>query len=157
MIEEYLKIFKGKGIKPLIVSIVFSEWFLYLFIGFLTTLINVISMILINDYFVKEGFSEELSWKIAEIIAFLVAVLFAFFTNKVFVFKSKIFKLSILKNEFFKFITARIISELIVIVIMKIMIDYNGINYKISKILTSIIAIIFNYLASKFVIFKKIK
>ena len=157
MIKKYLDILKQDGLKKFIVEIFFTEWFLYLFIGFLTTVINVITMILLNDYFIKINFGKEFSWKTAEIIAFIVAVLFAFFTNKLFVFKSKSFGLKIIKNEFFKFVFARILSELIVIILMKIMIDYNHIDLRVSKIATSIIAIIFNYVASKFVIFKKIK
>lgn len=155
MIKKYLDILKQDGLKKFIVTIFFTEWFLYLFIGFLTTVINVITMILLNDYFIKINLGKEFSWKTAEIIAFIVAVLFAFFTNKLFVFKSKSFGFKIIKNEFFKFVFARILSELIVIILMKIMIDYNHIDLRVSKIATSIIAIIFNYVASKFVIFKK--
>ena len=157
MIKKYLDILKQDGLKKFIGEIFFAEWFLYLFIGFLTTVINVITMILLNDYFIKINLDKEFSWKAAEIIAFIVAVLFAFFTNKLFVFKSKSFGLKIIKNEFLKFVFARILSELIVIILMKIMIDYNHIDLRVSKILTSIIAIIFNYVASKFVIFKKSK
>ena len=157
MIKKYLDILKQDGLKKFIVEIFFTEWFLYLFIGFLTTVINVITMIFLNSYFIKINLGKEFSWKIAEIIAFIVAVLFAFFTNKLFVFKSKSFGFKIIKNEFFKFVFARILSELIVIILMKIMIDYNHIDLRVSKIATSIIAIIFNYVASKFVIFKKNK
>ena len=155
MIKKYIDILKRDGLKKFIVAIISTEWFLYLFIGFLTTVINIVTMILLNDYFIKNNFGKEFAWKSAEIVAFIIAVLFAFFANKLFVFKSKSFGLKTIKNEFLKFIFARIISELIVFIIMKIMIDYNQIDYRISKVLTSIIAIIFNYLASKFVIFKK--
>lgn len=133
----------------------FSEIFLYIYIGGLTTLINIIAW---NFFFKLVGkiiVSENIAWKVAEAIAFVIAVLFAFFADKLVVFKSYSFRPSKLFVELGSFIGARLITELINVAIMYFIIDYKGKEPLLGKIVASVVVIIVNYLFSKFIIFKK--
>ena len=135
----------------------FSEIVLYMYIGLLTTAINVISWNFFFNLIKKFVVSESVAWKVAEVIAFIVAVIFAFFADKIFVFKSYGFKPSELFSEMGAFFSARIITELINIGIMYFIIDKQNKEPFFGKVVASIVVIVLNYLFSKFVIFKKKK
>ena len=141
--------------KKLFRKILFSEIFLYIYIGGLTTLINIIFwnifFKLINGLIV----SEQVAWKAAEVIAFVVAVIFAFIADKLVVFKSYSFKPEKVFTELGIFISARVITELINVLIMIFLIDYQKREPLIGKIVASVVVIVLNYLFSKFIIFRK--
>ena len=135
----------------------FSEIILYIYIGVLTTIINIIFW---NFFFnIINGFmvNENIAWKVAEVIAFVIAVLFAFFADKIVVFKSYSFMPSKLFTELGSFVGARLITELINVGIMYYIIDYKKQQPFLGKVIASVIVIILNYLLSKFVIFRKKK
>lgn len=138
-------------------KILFSELVLYIYIGVLTTIINIIAW---NSFFnLIKGFvlGESVAWKVAEVIAFIVAVIFAFFADKIIVFKSYDFIPSKLFAEMGAFFSARIVTELINIGIMYFIIDRQNKEPFFGKLIASAAVIILNYLFSKFVIFKKKK
>lgn len=87
---------------------ILSEIFLYLFFGFLTTAVNIIAFNVLTVTFKGSITDASIAWKAAEGIAFVIAVLFAYITNKLFVFKSVSFDLSILGREVVGFFGARI-------------------------------------------------
>ncbi len=87
-------------------------------------------------------------------IAWLLAVLFAFITNKLWVFHSKSFQRDVLTREAVSFFTARILTGVLDVVIMWIAVDKLGYNADLWKLLSNVLVIILNYIASKFVIFK---
>ncbi len=91
----------------------------------------------------------------SNIIAWATAVIFAFITNKIWVFESKIFVIKKLFNELCKFITARLITGIIDVLIMYISVDVLQAPAVIFKVISNIIVIILNYLLSKFIVFKK--
>lgn len=115
----------------------------YLFFGGCTTLINIISFWLLR--LIKMGVYT------SNIIAWIVSVLFAFITNKLFVFESKgnAFKEGI---SFFGF---RLLSLIFDMGIMYLFIDILNLNDLLSKVITNIFVIIINYIFSKVFIFKK--
>ena len=125
-----------------------EEIFLYLLFGFLTTLVNyLVYLPLLNAGTVAAA--------LASVVAWCVAVIFAFVTNKNFVFKSKNWSCAIVVPEFFSFSAARVISLIVESVIIYITVDllaYNGVYMKIA---TSIIVVILNYIASKMMVFNK--
>lgn len=131
-----------------------SELFLYLFIGFLTTVVNIAAFALLKKAFNASSDSNA-NWKIAEVLAFIIAVIFAFITNKLLVFKSADMSLKVIGKEFSTFVTARIITELINFIIMWYMIDNKKCNEMFTKILASVVVIVLNYIFSKFIVFKK--
>jgi len=125
------------------------EGLLYLFFGGCTTLVNIISFYLLRKV--------ELSTYVSNVIAWFLSVLFAFITNKLFVFESKgkSFKESF--KECCSFFFFRVVSLLFDMGIMFALIDLLSVNEMISKVVSNIFVIIINYLFSKLFIFKKNK
>jgi putative flippase GtrA len=98
---------------------------------------------------------------ISNILSWICAVLFAFVTNKLWVFQSKKWAFRIIVPEFLKFVTARLATGVMEIVGVPLLV-YLGLDQKIAgiegmaaKVLVSIIVIILNYVLSKFLVFRK--
>ena len=126
----------------------YEELIKYLIIGVLTTVINyIVFAILVNVV--------KIDMHVSNIIAWVVSVIFAYFTNKLFVFESKSFDLEVLGKEILAFGMARIFSLLLEEVILFIFVDKLGMEKLIIKLIANIIVIIVNYILSKFIIFKK--
>ena len=141
--------FKMKKIKELYLK--YKEIINYLFFGGCTTIVNFIS------YYIPAriiGIDEVIS----NSIAWCISVLFAYVTNKIFVFSSKKENLVGILKEMFSFIFARLFKgALCDIGLFALMINILGINDIVSKITTQILVVILNYVLSKLVIFKKEK
>ena len=88
-------------------------------------------------------------------IAWLVAVLVAFITNKLWVFGSKTFAANVLARELLSFFSCRIATGLLDVGIMYVAVDCLAGNEILWKIIANIIVIVLNYVASKLVIFKR--
>ena len=127
----------------------YSEIIRYLIIGVLTTLISILVYYLITKTLFNP--QDKIELQIADIISWIAAVTFAFFTNKIIVFKRKN-KTSL--KEVFSFFSSRIITLLIEMLIMFIFVSLLGFNDKIIKIIAQVIVIILNYVFSKFIVFK---
>ncbi|MDO0469775.1 GtrA family protein [Clostridioides difficile] len=125
------------------------ETILYLFFGALTVLINIITYLfftrIINFTFLVSNF---LAWSIA--------VLFSYITNKFFVFKSEKTEFFFLLKEFISFLSCRLFSGFVEILLMYLMIDLLSLNDILVKISTNIIVIILNLIFSKIVVFNHI-
>ena len=89
------------------------------------------------------------------VIAWLAAVILAFFTNKLWVFESRSFDAKTLRHEITTFFGARIATGVMDIVIMYIAVDLLHWNATVWKLISNALVIILNYVASKLVIFKK--
>ena len=92
---------------------------------------------------------------IATAFAWVVAVLFAYWTNRTFVFKSKITDMAGVWKEFLSFVSARIVTGVMELVIMYVMVDLANIDDMISKLVCNVVVIISNYIFSKLWVFKK--
>lgn len=125
-----------------------KETILYLFFGAFTTLVNIVSYLF---------FTRVLSFNfmVANALAWIIAVLFAYVTNKFFVFESKKVEIKFLFKEFLSFVSFRLLSGIIEMVIMYVMIDLLFVNDIIVKVFTNIVVIVLNYLFSKMIIFRK--
>ncbi|MCC0717506.1 GtrA family protein [Clostridioides sp. ZZV14-6105] len=125
-----------------------KETILYLFFGAFTTLVNIVSYLF---------FTRVLSFNfmVANALAWILAVLFAYITNKFFVFESRRIELKFLFKEFLSFVSFRLLSGIIEMVIMYVMIDLLFVNDVVVKIFTNIVVIVLNYLFSKMIIFRK--
>ena len=128
----------------------YDEIIMYLIIGGLTTLINILAYFLVTNSFLNP--KDKLELQIAEVIAWVVAVIFAYYTNKKYVFKVKSGKSL---KEALSFFSSRIVTLLIEMAIMYIFVSLLNFNDKIIKIVAQVIVIILNYLFSKFIVFKK--
>lgn len=152
--EEYLKI-KPNPIKR------FWNWgwgiyhkneeiWNYLIVGFLTTVISIISYYICVRTFLDPEIAIEL--QIANVISWIISVIFAYFTNRIFVFKSK--EKNMIK-EATSFVGSRIITLLLDMLCMFIIVSICGLYDLIGKIVSQIVVIIGNYIISKLFVFKK--
>ena len=122
----------------------------YLIVGILTTCVSLGTYYLCISTFLNAQIPIEL--QIANIISWLCSVLFAFFANRIFVFKSKN------KNqwrELLLFFNSRIFTLFIDMFLMIVLVTIFSLNDKISKLIVQIIVIILNYILSKKMVFKK--
>lgn len=131
----------------LIKKLLNRETIIYIIFGVLTTVVDFVIFGLL--YYVT-GLDEY----IANTIAWVAAVAFAYITNKIFVFESKSFKPKDLIKEISSFVAARILT-LILTNIFLIFAEYISMNMMFAKALISVAVIILNYIFSKLFIFKK--
>ena len=121
---------------------------MYIFFGGCTTIINLATYYLFHNVL-------SISNVPATIIAWLLAVIFAFVTNKLWVFDSKSWEKNVLLHELWTFFAARIATGIFDVVIMYLAVDVMNMNSTIWKLISNIIVIILNYIASKLVIFNR--
>ena len=125
-----------------------KQLLLYLFFGICTTAINTICYWLLYDVLT-------LSNIVSTILAWLAAVVFAFVTNKVFVFESKRTNTTDCINEVISFFGCRLLTGILDVAIMAFAVDMLQWNGLLWKLISNIIVTIINYIASKFLIFRK--
>ena len=134
----------------------YEEIVMYLIMGVLATIVNLIVKLGMLYTFLDAA--NDIHVQIAVVTSWIVACTFAYFTNRIFVFKSKSKK--ILK-EFISFVGARIITLLVDMLIMFIFVTLLKMNSDlwvfIWTIVSQIVVIILNYIFSKLFIFKKNK
>ena len=126
----------------------YQDIFWYCFFGGLTTIVNLVIFYLFSDVL-------SLHYAIANVIAWIVAVLFAYITNRIWVFKSKVKGIVGIAREMITFFGFRVVSLLMEMAIMFVFIDLLGISEMITKVITQIIVVAANYVFSKWIIFKK--
>jgi putative flippase GtrA len=88
------------------------------------------------------------------VIAWVLSVLFAYITNKLFVFESKSFDSHVLKKEIISFFGCRFFTGVMDVAIMYVAVDLVHSNSTLWKIASNMLVIIINYVASKLIIFK---
>jgi len=117
----------------------------YIFFGVLTTAVNWIVFQVCVELL-------SINWSIANVVAWIAAVLFAYVTNRTVVFQSKSTDIA---REFFVFVQFRIVSLLMEMGVMFLLIEMIGMATFASKVITSVVVVIANYVFSKAVIFKE--
>lgn len=129
----------------------YKEIIVYLVFGGLSTIVNFVSYYIFARILgIDEVISSGLSW--------VCAVIFAYITNKIFVFNSKTNSLKELMKEAITFVSCRILSGIFCDVgTFAVMVKILKINDIIAKIITQVMVVIVNYIFSKLVIFKKRK
>ena len=122
----------------------------YLFFGVLTTAVN---------YSVYLPCYNWLHWSagLSNVLAWVVAVAFAFTTNKPFVFKSHDWSWNVLWPELTKFVGCRIGSGVLETAILLVTVDLLRWNGNIWKLITAVLVVVLNYIGSKFLVFKNKK
>ena len=134
----------------------------YLFFGVLATVVNIVCYQLFGLIL------GETAYLITNILSWIITVTFAYFTNKIWVFESKSWKLEVIKPEIFSFMLARVFSLILeeaglflLIDILKFksiglsVIGYTVTGTLVAKIIMQVIVVVSNYVFSKFFIFKK--
>ena len=129
--------------KRIQISEQYKELLRYLIIGGLTTIISIISFHLSNQF---------LSWTISNLISWFVAVTFAYFTNKCYVFRSTD---TFCVFEILSFFGMRLCSLAMDMALMVLFIQIFYLSNTLSKILVQFAIVVLNYFFSKFIIFKR--
>lgn len=131
-----------------------KEIVLYIVFGGLTTVVNWVTYSLFVSF---------CSITVANVIAWIFAVVFAYLTNKIFVFEQKSWKPNIAFFEFSKFVSSRLLTGVVEIAGVDILV-YVGLNQTIfgiegmvAKVTVSIVVVILNYFFSKLIVFKEKK
>lgn len=124
----------------------YKEVILYIVFGGLTTLVNIVGYALCARVFHWETM-------VANGIALTASILFAYVTNKIYVFENKTETLSALVREFLTFIGCRIATGALDMGIMYVSVDIFGWNDLIMKITANVIVIVLNFIFSKLIIF----
>ncbi len=121
-----------------------KELFWYVVFGTLTTIVNIVV------YFALEFIG--VNYIISNIIAWFLSVLFAYVTNRIWVFESR--SPDILK-EMTLFFSGRIFSGVLDTALLYLFVDILTLGNTFSKIAVEIIITILNYLLSKLIVFKE--
>lgn len=121
-----------------------KELILYVVFGVLTTVVNIIAYVVFAKYL-------NVDYIISNIIAWFLSVLFAYITNRIWVFESK--SDNILR-EISLFFGGRLFSGVVDTSLLYLMVDILLIGDFVSKVVTQIIVVVLNYVISKLVVFK---
>ena len=124
-----------------------KELIKYLIFGILTTLVNILCFYILDKLNIDIYINNTISW--------IVSVIFAFITNKLYVFESKSLDIKTIFKEGTSFLGARIFTYFVDMGNIYLLFDGLKINKLISKIVSNIIVIIINYIFSKFIFKKK--
>lgn len=120
----------------------------YLFFGVCTTAVNVAS------YWIC-AHPLKMHTMVSTIIAWVLAVLFAYFTNRKWVFHSDKTSMKDITKEIVSFFTCRLVTGVVDWACMFVFVELLAWNDLIVKVAANILVIIMNYVASKLIIFKK--
>lgn len=126
----------------------YQQPILYLFFGICTTIVNIIT------YYLSAHILS-LSVILSTCLAWLVSVLFAYITNKWWVFESKSLRLKAVIQEFLSFTGCRLFTGACDLLIMLIFVDSLGMNDLFVKIASNVLVVVLNYIFSKMIIFKR--
>lgn len=123
----------------------------YLIFGVLTTVVSFVAYFIFAKVFkIDEVISNVISW--------FFSVLFAFVTNKLYVFESKETGKKTLLKEIISFYLARLFTGVVCdLGVFALMVKTFKINDVLSKLVTQVIVIILNYVLSKLIVFKQNK
>ena len=124
-----------------------KEVIFYIIFGVFTTLVNIGSFYILTNFI-------NLEKNISNLLSIIIAVLFAYFTNRKLVFNSQATTFHEKLNEFFKFIVGRAFTMVVEFVGFFVLFNLLHIHELISKTSITIIVIILNFFISKFFAFK---
>lgn len=154
-----------KKIKDLLQQ--YREVISYLFWGVMTTAVSwlsysVFALLFQGQVSEVKLFGMEMSMVvlIANILSWICAISFAFVVNKLWVFQSKSWKSSVWLPEFWKFLSARIVTGILEIFVVPLLVGMGlnqtifGVEGMVAKLIVSVAVIVLNYVFSKLFIFK---
>lgn len=122
----------------------YQDIIIYFIVGCLSTFVNLLSYAFYRLFIPSYLINIVLSW--------LTSLVFAFFMNRKYVFKSKNNKI---KQEFLSFTISRLLTLGMEILFMYLLVDLIQVNDLIAKVIVQFLVFLANYLFSKFIVFKK--
>ena len=126
----------------------YKEIINYLIFGVLTTVVNIVTYAIFARLF-------HVDEVVSNIIAQIISILFAYVTNKIYVFESKSTKLKDILREMISFFGCRIFTAVLDTLLFSFMIKILFMNDLIAKCITQVVVIVLNYVFSKLIIFRK--
>lgn len=121
-----------------------EELWNYLIVGALTTVVSVLSYALFSK-------SLNINYIASNVLSWIVAVIFAYFTNRCFVFHSK----STQKlKEFISFTASRVATLILDTILMILFVERIKLDDMIAKLIVQVVVVIGNYILSKLLVFK---
>lgn len=140
----------GECMKKLFYELFFGKYkeiVRYIIVGGCTTLFNLIVFTVLCKFLLMDV-------NISNIISVILSIVFAYITNKIFVFESHTHSFKELYLECSKFISARLLTMIIEVGGVFVLYNIIGQDELIAKLETQVIVLIGNYLISKFFVFK---
>lgn len=126
----------------------YEDFVRYVFFGCCTTAVNY-AVYFLSYYLFK------IPNVPSDILAWIISVLFAFVTNKLFVFQSRTKKLKVVLFEFVSFVGCRALSGVVDVWLMHLTVDSLHLNAAVMKVAVSVVVAIMNYIASKLLVFSR--
>ena len=137
-----------KTIYKLFKRLLTKEIILYVFFGVCTMIINMLAYALLYNYLhCSNVFSTAVAW--------FLAVIGAYVSNRLWVFESRGNGVKAVLREFAVFISCRIATGVMDIAIMYVSVDLLFLNEMLFKLISNVLVVVLNYVASKVLIFKK--
>ncbi len=129
-------------------KIIENQLIRYIFFGVCTTAVNVVLFYLLRQVFVLPLF-------LSNFISISIAILFAFVVNKVMVFETKRKSSKHISKEFFLFLSMRLISMAVEIFGVWFAVEVLLFSDIYGKLMVQVVVIVFNFIFSKYIVFKK--
>ena len=130
------------------IYIKYKEFILYIVFGILTTVVSISSYYVCSEIL-------NIHYLVSNIISWVLSVIFAYFTNRVWVFESKSKNTSDILKEMLTFVNCRLLSGVIDMATMFVLVGAIHINDMYAKVFTQFIVVVLNYVFSKLIVFKK--
>lgn len=124
------------------------HYFIYIVFGVLTTAVDWLSFWLLRN------FVPSLNENISNAVAVVISIIFAYFTNREYVFKSNEINKFM---EFLKFFASRLFTLGVNVVSFWLLTDFASMNEYIAKAIIAVFVVILNYIISKLFVFKNSK
>ena len=136
-----------KMIYKLFKHLLTKEVILYVIFGVCTMILNMLAYTVLYNYFnCSNVFSTAVAW--------LIAVIGAYVSNRLWVFESRAKGAKSVIHEFAVFMSCRIATGVMDIAIMYISVDLLFLNEMVFKFISNVLVVVLNYIASKILIFK---
>ena len=130
----------------------YEEIIVYLIVGVMTTIVSWFCMFFVNIViFGNPLYPTSTQNLILSVVNWTAGVLFAYPTNRKFVFKSKD---NNILGEFIKFVASRV-STLILDIVVRQVLGLLGVDVFVTTLISAVLVIIGNYVFSKLLVFRK--
>ena len=139
----------------------------YLLFGALTTVVSLVTFWLPDKLFSAIGYQgvvhyvthsdKNFAYIEANVISWICAVLFAFVTNKRFVFESRATDKKTVLRELMTFVGGRLATLLVDTGLMVLFVTVLSVPEMIAKIIVQVVIVLLNYFISKWIVFRKPK
>ena len=131
------------------------EVLMYLFFGVMTTAVSFVTAGFSKYLLEKAGLGKDAVSIVSTVISWICAVTFAYVTNRIWVFDSKVKGKKGIFAEMISFYGGRLFTLFVEMGMMWLGYSVMGINYWVTKIVANVVVLILNYVISKLFVFKK--